>query len=82
MKGNIVGQPAARCSTTPSRGENDAPKDLHRPRWTDRAYKNVRNPRVRTADAPRDALVFGKFAGTGNLRELRDLYCLPQGFMA
>ena len=82
MKGDIVGQPAARCSTTPSRGENYAPKGPHRPRWTDRGSKNAQNQRVGTADAPRDALVFGKFAGPGNLRELRDRYCLPQGFMA
>jgi hypothetical protein len=82
MKGDIVGQPAARCSTMPSGGQNYAPEDPHRPHWRYLGYKYVRNQRVGTADAPRDAPVLDKFAGPGNLRELRDRYCLPQGFMA
>ena len=54
-----------------SRGENYALADPHRPHWPYGRYKYVRNQRGGTADAPRDALVSGKFAGPGSLRELR-----------
>jgi hypothetical protein len=54
-----------------SRGENYAPADPHRPHWPYGRYKYVRDQRGGTADAPRDALVSGKFAGPGSLRELR-----------